>query len=381
MNKNRTTFEKARSAIVDRVLSTLNTIDGRFPFVADPDAGEWETTTDGNWCPGHWIGLLWLAWREATSDQDRKRAGLAARTYTQKAAWDQLRGSLFAGMNYRYAGFRAANISGDEQLDSIGYRGSKHVQSSFDETAAVVPVGDFGTRGLERHAKKADSTVAAVDAVYTAISLLWRAAAKSGDNRYSRVARRHTQTHLDWFCREDGSVWHKASFDPEAGTLQRQYNQLTRNADACWSRGLGWSVAGLVDAYNHTEKRAYLEAIERHIEYYRTNTPADEVPYAEMGPDVTSQYRDTSAAALVTYGLVRLHGSGSNVRRLREYGQRVLESLVDEYLVLEGPLRGQLRSGCYNAVDDTATEHELVWSTHYLLCALVAMDGDAAPLE
>lgn len=373
MNSDRSVLKEAKNAIADRVLWTLDTVKWQFPFVADPNTGEWETTRDGNWCPGHWVGLLWLIWQETSSDQARNQTELAARAYIKKAGWSQLRGSLFAGMNYRYTGFRAARISDDQQLDALGYRGAKHVQASFNATAAVVPVGEFGTRGLERHAKKADSTVAAVDAIYTAISPLWRAAAKSGNKRYSRVAQRHTETHLDWFCRGDGSVWHKAAFDAETGTLERQYNQLTRTADACWSRGLGWSVAGLVEGYNHVGRPAYLDAIKRHIEYYRAHTPEDNVPYAEMGPNASGRYRDTSTAALVAYGLVRLRESGDGVRRLQDYGQHILESLVDEYLLLEGLLRGQLQSGCYNAIDNVATEHELIWSTYYLLCALVAV--------
>jgi unsaturated chondroitin disaccharide hydrolase len=238
-----------------------------------------------------------------------------------------------------------------------------------------VPVGSFGTRGLERHAATDPGAVAAVDAGYTATGLLWRAADLTGDERYRRVARRHTDTHLRWFVRDDGSVWHKASFDPETGSLERRYNQLTRVPDACWARGLGWSIAGLVDAYNATGDPDYLAALERHVAYYRRWTPDDDVPFAELGPDVPETYRDTSGAALAAYGLVRLADDG-HVDPLREFGRGILSSLANDYLVTEGPLRGQLRSGCYNAVDGVATNHELVWSIYYFLVALASVSRD-----
>ena len=357
-------------AIVERVRTTLEAIEPEFPMYADTETGEWETTTDGNWCPGHWIGLLWLSTVHSGNDNSQFRR--AAQAYTEAAGWNQLRGSLFAGMNYRYAGFRAADLSGDASLNGLGIRGAAHVRENFDESSGIVPVGSFGTSGLERHAATNGRTVAAVDALYTAIGPLWRAASVTGDARYLTIARCHADTHIHWFVRDDGAIWHKASFDLGSGDLTDQYNQLTQTADTCWARGLGWSIAGLVDAYNATLDQKYLAVLERHIEYYQRYTPEDNVPYAELGPKAPKIFRDTSGAALAAYGLVRLRGGNHSVVTLREYGQRILSSLVEEYLTIQGPLRGQLHSGCYNAVDDIATNHELIWSTYYLLVGLLA---------
>ena len=367
-------YSEAMNAVSDRVLATLNAVEPRFPLFADPDTGAWETTADGNWCPGHWVGLLWsVSAHRGGAAGERCRS--AAEAYTERAGWERLRGSLFAGMNYRYAGFRAADLGGDPKLSALGLRGAEHVVACFDDSAGVVPVGSFGTRGLERHAATDPATVAAVDAGYTATGLLWRAADLTGDERYRRVARRHTDTHLRWFVRDDGSVWHKVSFDPNTGSVERRYNQLTRVSDACWARGLGWSIACFADAYNATGDPEYLGTLERHVEYYRRWTPADDVPFAELGPDAPETYPDTSGAALAAYGLVRLLGDDRRVDSLREFGTEILSSLVSDYLVTEGPLRGQLHSGCYNAVDDVAPNHELVWSTYYFFVALASASG------
>jgi unsaturated chondroitin disaccharide hydrolase len=357
-------------AVVDRVAETLATADGEFPFVADAATGQWETTPGGNWCPGHWIGALWLAAGTRSDDRARARFERAARGYTERADWERLAPSLFAGMNHRYAGFVGYDATGDESLRRLGVEGADRVVDLYDPRAGVIPVGSFATRGLEDQAAATPETTAAVDAAYTAASVLWRAAAETGLERYREVAEAHAATHVDWFARDDGGVWHKATYDPEDG-LERRYDQLTSERGACWSRGLGWSVAGLAEAYRHTGADRYLDALERHAEFYRRTTPDDDVAHAELGGTAPPRYRDTSASALVAYGLLGVPGDGTRERELRAYGRRVREALVADYLVTEGPLRGQLRAGCYNPVDGIATEHELVWSTYYLLASLL----------
>lgn len=367
------TYTDAIEAITYRVQRILDTVGSSFPFVSDPETGEWETTANGNWCPGHWIGLLWLTAQYLPNREESKRCQNAARQYTEAAGWSDLTGSVFAGMNYRYAGFRARDIYNDQRLIELGLRGATHVRDSFDESAKIVPVGSFGTRGLERHSSEAGNTTAAVDAIYTAIGPLWRAAAVSGDARYLEIARQHVDTHCRWFVRDDGAVWHKVSFHPDTKTVKQRYNQLTQVPDSCWARGLGWSIAGLVDAYNATKDTDYLSTLNQHVDYYSQWTPPDDVPFAEIGPNVPMDYRDTSAAALVAYGLVRLPDDDPHTVALQKYGCDIVTTLITDYLIANGASRGQLREGCYNAVDDIATNHELVWATYYLLVALLVI--------
>lgn len=54
-----------------------------FPLVVDPDTGEWETTDDGNWCGGHWVGLLWLAAEHAEDDGNHAIFEEAAHKYAE----------------------------------------------------------------------------------------------------------------------------------------------------------------------------------------------------------------------------------------------------------------------------------------------------------
>lgn len=90
------TYEVALDALLDRVDVTLAETGERFPYVADPHTGEWSTTDDGNWCAGHWIGLLWLAAEQTADMAEQSRYESAAYEYVDRMLdADELLESMF----------------------------------------------------------------------------------------------------------------------------------------------------------------------------------------------------------------------------------------------------------------------------------------------
>jgi len=59
MNEGYSGIERCHiEAIITRVDRTIERVGDEFPYYADPETGEWVTTPNGDWCLGHWIGLL-----------------------------------------------------------------------------------------------------------------------------------------------------------------------------------------------------------------------------------------------------------------------------------------------------------------------------------
>ena len=221
-------------AMVDRVDATLSTLDGGFPLVADPETGAWTTTEDGNWCGGHWIGLLWLAAERTGAD----RFAEAARAYTDRmAAADDLLASMFAGMNYNYAGFRAFDLTGEDRFRTLGLRGADAMVSLYHERARQIPVGEYTIAGPAEQFEFAGtvgdrspgSQIGAVDMVYTSVPILWRAHRETDEDRYREIATAHVDRHHDWYVREDGSTVQEAEFDPEARKRQEESAGFTED--------------------------------------------------------------------------------------------------------------------------------------------------------
>jgi len=366
-------------ALVHRVETTLEDTGSRFPFFADGETGRWETTEDGNWCGGHWIGLLWIA-SDVADGPNAERFSRAARAHTDVLRERMATTSMFCGMNFRYAGFRGYDVTGDRSLYGLGLTGADAMVDLFDERARQVVSGTFRVEGGGSFADTDDPSVrartSAVDNVYTALPVLWRAYRETGNTRFRDVALSHADRHLDWFLRDDGATWHHAEFDPETGGVTDRGNALGYSDETCWARGLGWHIAGLARAYEETGAKRYRDALERSVDYYLANVPDDLIPYWDLeDPSIPDAPRDTSAAALAAYGLVRL----SSDSRLRTAGEEILASLIESYTITDAddPRRGMVRHGCYDKPGEYATDNELIWTNYYVAYALYSLSDQS----
>lgn len=385
----------AFEAVMDRVDATLTATGERFPLYADPDTGRWETTPNGNWCGGHWVGLLWLAFDHADAPAEQERYDRAARSHTATVREAIPETTMFCGMARYYTGFRGYDATGDRELFGLGLAGADAMATLFHETARQVPSGTFDIEGGSSFSGSADPdhrfTTAAVDNVYTALPVCWRAARETGDRRFRDLAISHADRHLDWFLRADGSTLHHVRFDGETGRPTTEDNELAAGPETCWARGLGWNIAGLSRAFRETGAGRYLNALERSVAYYRDHVPEDLVPFWDLeAPGIPAEPRDTSGAALVAYGLTRLPAASTRspriagfvdrIESLREIGHAVLGSLVRNYLVTDhGDRRGMILHGCYDGPGEYATDNELIWTDYYVAYALAAaIDRPAA---
>lgn len=365
-------LERGLSALMERVDQTLSETGDQFPYFAEPDTGTWVTTPNGNWCGGHWIGLLRLAASHADDTMAAQRYTKAAQKHTEIIHEYMPHGTMFCGMNFHYAGFRSYDTSGERSHFALGLEGADAMVASYDEQARQIPLGELSIKGPEQF-RGPDSDhgpsghrLGAVDNIYTALPVLWRAYRETGKSRFRDVAISHADRHLDWYLRDDGSTWHHSVFDPETGELERQYNELAMSDDSCWARGQGWNIAGLARAYRETGADRYLDALRESVAFHRENSPSDGVPYWDYDADA-DEPRDTSTAALIAYGLARLE-SEEQTSDLRAYGEDVLRSILSEYLVTdpEAPNRGAVLQGCFNRPGGYADQNELLWTDYYV---------------
>lgn len=363
-------------AILDRVETTLETGDDRFPFVADPETGTWETTDDGNWCAGHWIGLLWLAHEH----RNEKRFARAAARYIDRMESGDVLDSMFGGMCYLYAGFRGYDATGDRELFGLGLTGADAMVDLFNPFARQIPNGVYNIKGPEKqfefseavHDRPRGDAIGVLDTIYTCLPVLWRAYRETNDPRFRDVALTHADRHLDWYIKPDYRLWNLAEFDPNSGELRDRYNHLARSDESCWARGMGWNIAGLAYAYDETGAERFRRALEGSIGYYRENAPPDLVPYWDFeDPAIPDAPRDTSSAGIAAYGLVNIDRTSKAADSFRRFGTEILDSLLEKYLVYEdSDRRGMVLHGCYNKPGDYATDNEHIWTDYYVAYAL-----------
>lgn len=365
-------------AVISRVDRTIKRVGDEFPYYADPETGEWVTTPDGDWCAGHWIGLLWFA---ANYSETPQRYEETARRFLSTAIDAMPATSMFRGLTCNYAGFRGYDRTGDRNLQAIGLTGADQMVALYDHRARQIPLGEFRLRGPDNFRgvatddKPSGLSIGAVDNIYTAVPILWRAYEATGETTFRDIAVSHADRHLDWYIRPDGSTWHHAVFDPETGDLEYQYNELAHSNESCWARGQGWNIAGLALAYNATRAERYLTALETTTDYYIEHAPADRIPFWDFqDPDIPSAPRDTSAAALAAYGLLSLADENDTTTALHQTGGAILSSLVNDYMILDAAddRYGMVTASCFNKPGEYLTEHETVWTDYYVAAAIDA---------
>jgi unsaturated chondroitin disaccharide hydrolase len=374
----------AFDAIMHRVGVTLDATGDAFPLYADPDTGRWETTRDGNWCAGHWINLLWLAATYADTPDKETSFERAARSHTETLESSGIRETMFGGMNFLYAGFRGWDLTGDRSLFGLGLEGADAMRSLFHEPTQLIPRKESGyaiagpeyepsNESIENDAGLSTKWEASSDSIYTCLPVLWRAYEEVGEPTFRDVALSHANRHVKWMIREDGKTWNRAVLDPETGEPVRWYNKHAYSDETCWARGHGWSIAGYAWAYAHTHADRFLTALEKTVEYYVDQSPDDLVPYWDFeAPGIPDEPRDTSAAALVAYGLNQLPDTPTRARDLKQTGMDILESLITEYLYTNpgDDRHGMILHGCYEKPSNTAVDHEHIWTDYYVAYTL-----------
>ena len=357
----------ALALILENVTRLSAELGPRFPHHREPD-GSWNTTSDGNWCAGYWIGLQFLAAKHAGSEAEARALDAAARSGIERML-GQTTQNIFAGVNHYVAGFWSAKVTGDESLHEVGLRGAVAMRDLYDPRLRQIPIGmvrlpPFDDVNPEGAGLQDLMDVAAVDVVHTSLPVLWCAAAETGDGSFADVALAHALRHLELHCRNDGSTIQMTRLDRRGDPIERQ-NPLAATLASCWSRGIAWHIAGLADAYAATGRAIFLDAIDRSLTYLNRSARGD-VPSWDL--DRPDGDRDSSAGAIIAYGLVHLGARCPRDERasaLAGEGLRLLRVLVTRYL--EG---GGIQHGCYRHPQGVAADTELIWGNFYTAAAL-----------
>jgi unsaturated chondroitin disaccharide hydrolase len=290
-----------------------------FPHVTE--AGEWVTYPDGAWTGGFWIGQLWLLYRETRVPEARERAAhflerlLSRRTEAQNHD---------LGMMFYPSAVVGWRLTGDPAYRQAAIDAARALAAQAQPTSGLIPGwGFFGGDDWEGSSL--------VDTLMNLPLLVW-AASEAGEPTLRRVAERHADVSVAHHLRPDGSAYHVYRFDPESGRPLHGDTYQGLGPESRWSRGLAWAIAGLALLGEGLSKPDYLLAARRAVGFYRAHVPDDLVPFWDFdagGPD-GDEPRDSSAAAIAAYGMLRL-ARATGDEDLRAYALRALRSLSEAY--------------------------------------------------
>ncbi|MGH2453785.1 MAG: hypothetical protein ACRDF5_08480 [bacterium] len=362
--------------LVERVAETLVECGDAYPYAADPGTGRWFTTADGNWCGGHWVSMLWMAY-DLTGERRFRDAALArTEPLRPKLAADD----MFRGFTFYYTGARGWEIAGWDWQRELALAGARAMAQMYEATIRQMPIGNE-VSVLSAGQPLRGRAISAVDNIYACLILPWWAWRQTAEPRFREICVAHADRTMELFIRPDRSTDEFIEFDLSSGVPRRRFTRLGFADDSCWARGQAWCIAGLALAYEYTRESRYLQMAAETTRYFMDRSPSDHVPYYDFAdPHIPQVERDSSAAAIVGAALVRLltlPAAEPAARALADVGRRVACSLVQGYLTSAGADQtrrpGMLLHGCFNRPGRVFADHELIWGDHYLMEALYVL--------
>lgn len=355
-------YETAYELIKRRAVNSMLMVGEYFPVYAGPD-GTWATDTFG-WESGFWVGQLWRIYLETGDERwlDAAQHWNAWLLGREKADTHDL------GFLFRLSSAYAYEVTGIELFQASALLAVENLKSRFNEASQLITAF---SRSNDEH-----DTI--IDTMMNLQLLLW-AFEQTGNETYLDVVRKHALKTAEWLVREDGSTFQSVHFDPITGRLIKYDTHQGYNVSSTWSRGQAWGVYGFAAVYEAIREPEILETLRKMADWAIANAPEDHVPFYDYDhPEIPNTWKDTSAAAILCVGLLKLSEVEPDPARAEKYfaeAQAILDNLIRNYLAPTSEddtyAVGGLKHGTYTAPD--TADMELIFGNYYLTEALDLM--------
>lgn len=169
------------------------------------------------------------------------------------------------------------------------------------------------------------------------LPLLFWASGVSGNVKYAHIAKKHLKTVLQYVVREDGTTFHRYSFDfytgkPIAGMTAQGFSD-----NSCWARGQAWGVCGTALCYAYTKDNSLLHTFRKLTDRFVSMLPEDGIPYWDMiFSDGSNEPRDTSSAAIAICGILEMNKYFPD-ERYSAAAEKMLVTLYEKYSAIKKP--------------------------------------------
>jgi len=352
----------------------------------DNESGEWKQRAGFYWTGSFWIGELWKMYAYTRDEKYRRWAEL----WNSRLLGIEDQQNHDVGFLYYYSSAFGYDQTRATELRESALKAAQRLTDLFNPKTELIAAWEVN----------GDDTI--VDTMMN-LQILWWATQQTGDPKWKQIGLKHALRTAEWFVRPDGSVVQSVHYNPGDG---RQKVELRgggqRNivadlpnqsppggklfshthqgfaANTTWSRGAAWALYGFSSAYAATHDPKLLATAQRVADYIISELPEDRVPWFDFDDQgVHYRNRDTSAAAIISGGLLMLSREVPDAKKATKYRQQsegIAHSLIDRYLtpvVKDDPTPpGVLRHGTGTRPEDGM----LIYGQYYLLETLLELE-------
>jgi unsaturated chondroitin disaccharide hydrolase len=339
----------------------------RYPWYTE-STGAWRTTDASAWTSGFFPGCLWLMYRSTGDAAWRDEAA----AWTSHLKGQELRTNTHdLGFMLLVPGRLAFELTRQDAYRQMLLTAAKSLATRWQPSVGVIKTS---------YPSSPDGQAKTIIDTLMNVELLFWAASHGGDGRWAFMAQSHARHSAADHVRSDGSTYHVVAYSLSTGAVLAKGTAQGYNTESTWARGQAWAIYGFTMAYRYTGDTVLLEAARKTADYWIRYVPADEVPYWDFeAPNLTTQPRDSSAAAVAASGLLELSALDPDATRRGKYRAQADATLASlkstAYLTSGPPFAAILKHGTHNAKKGIGVNAGLVYGDFYFMEALRRASG------
>lgn len=361
--------EKAYQQSLDKISGISAGLGVSFPHVCLD--GKYNCEEASFWTSGFWGGILWLSYRE-TKNENLKEIAEKIEAALSGPLHDFYDIHHDVGFMYLPTAVTNYRLTGNEESRRTGLIAASHLAGRFNLKGQFIRAWT--------HRVDPDSTGWAIIDCLMNIPLLFWASQETNDPRFRHIAVAHADTVLKSFVRDDWTVPHIVSFDPETGEKIENLGGQGLGPDSVWSRGQSWAIYGFAIAARETGDPKYLTASKNIANYFLSHLPEDQVPYWDFKSAEKDKFvRDSSAAACTASGLLELSSLlEDDVEKEFYYNSAlsILKGLYDHYADFSDAQEAILTKGTVSYPANRHVNVPIIYGDYYFLEALCKIKGN-----
>ena len=330
---------------------------------------------NNQWTCGFWPGEIWLAYEHTGDSAFREAGSVQVQSFLHRIQNKIEVDHHDMGFLYTPSCVSAWMLTENEDARKAAILAADQLTTRFQEVGGFLQA--WGKMGAPENYRYI------IDCLMN-LPLLYWASEQTGDEKYRRVALRHTETCLRHSFRGNGSTYHTYFLDPTTGAGLRGVTCQGYRDDSSWARGQAWAICGLASSYRYTGDKRCVDYFRRALAYYLERLPEDMIPYWDLiFSDGSGEPRDSSSAAIVACGLLEMAPQleQEEAERCLYLARCMVGSLAENYAAGEGS-NGLLLHGTYskkspyNTCTPEGVDECVSWGDYFYMEALTRLTRD-----